>query len=166
MRSVAWRENTLIITGQKFIKALESSGALGVYAPLEGGYEGRYQRRLRAAGYSMLPVTARGLGDVSAYLFDTHGVRPAHLGKKNIERTGAVGARHFVPGVAQQQLDLLPSSSKGLVIWLIEGMILSRQELEFLADLPKSEPNVKVVVELGGDRVFSWQSLADCLVAA
>lgn len=155
-----------IITGKKFIKALESSGALGVYAPLEGGYEGRYQRRLRAAGYGMLHITARGLGDVSAYLFDTHGIRPPHLGKKNIDRDGAVGARYFVPGVAQQQLDLLPASSKGLVIWLLEGMILSREELEFLADLPQLEPRIKVVVEMGGDRVFSWQTLSDCLVAA
>ena len=35
----------LITTGKPFIRDLEQAGALGVYAPLEGGYEGRYQRR-------------------------------------------------------------------------------------------------------------------------
>ncbi|NET52046.1 MAG: NAD(P)H-quinone oxidoreductase subunit N [Merismopedia sp. SIO2A8] len=156
----------MIITGKKFARTLEKNGALGVYAPLEGGYEGRYQRRLRAAGYGMLHITARGLGDVSAYLMDVHGVRPAHLGKKNIGREGAVGARYYVPPIARQQLALLPVNSKGLVIWILEGMILSRQELEFLMELPKIEPKIKVVVEMGGDRVFSWKPLADCLMVA
>ena len=156
----------MIITGKSFTRALETNGALGVYAPLEGGYEGRYQRRLRAAGYGMLHITARGLGDISAYLLDTHGVRPAHLGKKDIEREGAVGYRYFVPPIALQQLGVLPAASKGLVIWLLEGMILSRQELEFLVQLPAMEPRIKVVVELGGDRVFSWKPLTTCLAAA
>ena len=156
----------LIVTGKSFVRALEQNGALGVYAPLEGGYEGRYQRRLRAAGYGMLHITSRGLGDISAYLLDAHGVRPPHLGKKDIERNGAVGARYFVPPLARQQLDILPASSKGLVILLLEGMILSRQELEFLVQLPTIEPRIKVIVELGGDRVFSWKPLTTCLAAA
>ena len=73
----------LLTTGKPFIRDLEQYGALGVYAPLEGGYEGRYQRRLRATGYNVLHITARGLGDLSAYLTGIHGVRPPHLGKKN-----------------------------------------------------------------------------------
>jgi len=156
----------IITTGKAFIQAVETNGALGVYAPLEGGDEGRYQRRLRAAGYGMLHISARGVGDVSAYLLDTHGIRPPHLGKKNIERDAAVGSRYFVPGSARQQLELLPKDSKGLVIWLLEGMILSSQELAFLAELPKIEPRIKVVVELGGDRTFSWQPLSACIAAA
>ena len=72
----------LLTTGKPFIRDLEQYGALGVYAPLEGGYEGRYQRRLRATGYNVLHITARGLGDLSAYLTGIHGVRPPHLGKK------------------------------------------------------------------------------------
>jgi len=71
-----------LTTGKPFIRDLEQYGALGVYAPLEGGYEGRYQRRLRATGYNVLHITARGLGDLSAYLTGIHGVRPPHLGKK------------------------------------------------------------------------------------
>ena len=44
----------LITTGKSFIRALEKAGALGLYMPLEGGSEGRYQRRLRAYGYKRL----------------------------------------------------------------------------------------------------------------
>ena len=72
----------LLTTGKPFIQALEQAGSLGVYAPLEGGYEGRYQRRLRATGYETMHISARGLGDLSAYLTGVHGKRPAHLGKK------------------------------------------------------------------------------------
>ncbi len=70
----------LFTTGKSFIRDLEKSGALGLYVPLEGGFEGRYQRRLRAAGYLTVHITARGLGDLGAYLMGVHGVRPPHLG--------------------------------------------------------------------------------------
>lgn len=72
----------LITTGNTLIRDLEKNGALGVYVPLEGGFEGRYRRRLRAAGYITLHITARGLGDLAAYLTGVHGVRPPHLGQK------------------------------------------------------------------------------------
>jgi len=156
----------LITTGKDFIRALESQGSLGVYVPLEGGHEGRYQRRLRAAGYKVLNLTARGLGDLSSYLLDVHGVRPPHLGKKTTGREGAVGYRYYVPPIAGYQLDALSARSKGLVLWLMEGTILSRQELEFLSALPQQEPKIKVVVELGGDRTFVWKQLKDVLAAA
>ncbi|MEB3360404.1 MAG: NAD(P)H-quinone oxidoreductase subunit N [Synechococcales bacterium] len=156
----------LIVTGKRFAKDLESAGALAVYVPLEGGYEGRYQRRLRAAGYGMLHLASRGLGDVSAYLLDVHGVRPPHLGKKDIGTGAAVGYRYYLPPAATYQLEQLPPQSKGLVIWLLEGMILSRQELEFLTALPQIEPRIKVVVEMGGDRTFRWQPLSQTLAAA
>ncbi|MGJ3254237.1 MAG: NAD(P)H-quinone oxidoreductase subunit N [Elainellaceae cyanobacterium] len=156
----------LITTGKPFIRDLERVGALGVYVPMEGGHEGRYQRRLRATGYEVLHITARGLGDLSAYLLDVHGVRPAHLGKKDIERGAAVGYRYYVPPLAKYQLEQFSSTSKGLAIWLLEGMILSRQELEFLVTLPQSEPKLKVVIEMGGDRQFRWMPLQDILSAA
>ncbi|MDX2215952.1 MAG: NAD(P)H-quinone oxidoreductase subunit N [Oculatellaceae cyanobacterium bins.114] len=156
----------LIITGKQFIRDLESTGALGVYVPLEGGHEGRYQRRLRAAGYGMLHISARGLGDLSSYLLEVHGVRPPHLGKKDIGQGAAVGARYYLPPMALYQLEQLPSTSKGLVIWLLEGIILSRQELEFLANLPKLQSRIKVVVELGGERSFKWQPLQSVLAVA
>lgn len=156
----------LLTTGKSFIRALEQSGALGVYAPLEGGFEGRYQRRLRANGYVSLHITARGLGDVAAYLTGVHGVRPAHLGKKNIGKEAAVGPVHYIPAIASYQLEHLPPKSKGLALWIIEGQILSRQEIEYLANLPKLEPRIKVIVELGGERYFRWQPLIQSVAAA
>jgi NAD(P)H-quinone oxidoreductase subunit N len=149
----------LIANGGKLIRDLEKSGALGFYVPLEGGFEGRYQRRLRAAGYVTVHMSAKGLGDLSSYLTGVHGIRPPHLGKKDI-RT------YFVPPIVNYQLEHMPTHAKGLVLWLIEGHILSREEVEFLALLPTLEPRVKVVLERGGDRVCRWQPLQETLVPA
>ena len=156
----------LIATGNQLLRDLENSGALGVYVPLEGGFEGRYQRRLRAAGYTTLNITARGLGDVAMYLTGVHGVRPPHLGKKSLGTGAAVGYVYYVPPIVNTQLEQLPPKSKGLLLWIIEGNILSRQEVEYLASLPKMEPKVKIVVEMGGDRYFRWMPLKDTLAAA
>ena len=149
----------LITIGNQFVKGLEKEGALGMYVPLEGGFEGRYQRRLRAAGYTTLRITAKGLGDLAAYLTGIHGVRPAHLGKKDI-RT------YFIPPVVNYQLEHLPPKSKGLVLWIIEGNILSREEVEYLTALPSMEPRVKIAVEMGGDRAFRWTPLKNAIAAA
>lgn len=156
----------LITTGKKFIKELEAAGAMGVLIPLEGGHEGRYQRRVRAAGYEVLNITARGLGDLSSYLMNVHGVRPPHLGKKDTSREGAVGYRYYVAPVAKYQLESLPPQAKGLVVWLMEGVVLSQQELQYLITLPGSEPRIKIVAEMGGGREFTWKPLKDFLVAA
>lgn len=156
----------LITTGKAFIRDLEKTGALGTYVPLEGGFEGRYQRRLRAAGYITLSMSARGLGDVGAYLTEVHGVRPPHLGKKTIGNEAAVGMVYYIPPIASYQLEALPPKSKGLVLWIIEGIILSRTEVEYLANLPKQDSRLKVVVEMGGDRVFSWKNLIETVAAA
>ena len=153
----------LITTGNKLIRDLEKSGALGVYVPLEGGFEGRYRRRLRAAGYTTLNMSARGLGDLSAYLTGIHGVRPPHLGKKSVGQGAAVGYVYYLPPIVNSQLEQLPPKSKGLVLWIIDGHILSNQEVEFLANLPVSEPRVKVVVERGGDRYFRYVPLKETL---
>ncbi len=156
----------LIVTGKKFIRDLEKFGALGVYVPLEGGIEGRFQRRVRAAGYQTLNITARGMGDLAAYLTTVHGVRPPHLGKKNITQTAMVGDVYFIPPIASYELETLAADSKGLVLWIMEGHILSRQEKQYLIDLPKSEPKIKVVLEVGGDRYIHWEALESTLVAA
>lgn len=153
----------LFTTGKQLIKDLEKSGALGIYVPPEGGYEGRYRRRLRTQGYVTLHITARGLGDMAAYLTGVHGVRPPHLGKKDIGREAAVGDVYYVPPIVNYQLEQLSPQSKGLVLWIIEGHILSNQEVEFLASLPSLEPRVKVVLERGGDRFFRWMPLRDTL---
>ncbi len=129
----------LITTGSKLIKDLETYKALGMYVPLEGGFEGRYRRRLRAHGYTTYSLTARGLGDLAAYLTGVHGVRPAHLGKKSSGNEAAVGNVYYVPPILNTQLDQLPPKSKGLVLWIIEGHILSSQEIAFLTQLPQQE---------------------------
>lgn len=151
----------LLTTGKPFIKDLESHGTIAVRMPLEGGFEGRYQRRLKAAGYETMNLTARGLGDVSAYLTAIHGVRPPHLGKKSTGSGAAVGYTYFIPPMLTYRLDSLAPKAKGMVLWLIEGHILARQELAYLVSLPTIEPRVKVVVEMGGDRYFSWEPLAN-----
>jgi NAD(P)H-quinone oxidoreductase subunit N len=156
----------LITTGNGFIRNLEKFGALGVYVPLEGGYEGRYLRRLRATGYVALHITARGLGDVAAYLMQVHGVRPPHLGKRSNSSGAAVGDVYYLPPMISSHLAQLPPKSKGLVLWIIEGNILSDQEVEYLMNLPKLEPRVKVVIERGGDRSFRWTPLEKTLLAS
>ncbi|HEY9636119.1 MAG TPA: NAD(P)H-quinone oxidoreductase subunit N [Coleofasciculaceae cyanobacterium] len=153
----------LLTTGNSFIRNLEQTGSLALYAPLEGGFEGRYRRRLRAAGYTTLSLTARGLGDLAAYLTGVHGVRPPHLGKKDMGKGAAVGEIYFIPPVVNYQLEHLPPKSKGLVLWILEGFVLSRQEIEYLTTLTKQEPRVKVAVEMGGDRYFRWTPLKETL---
>ena len=111
----------LITTGGKISRDLETHGALGVYVPLEGGFEGRYRRRLRSRGYVSLMMSARGMGDVSMYLTGVHGVRPPHLGKKSATADPAVGDRVFVPPIIDTQLTNLPPKSKGLLLWIVEG---------------------------------------------
>ena len=151
--------------GNRFVRDLESNGALAVRVPLEGGFEGRYQRRMRAAGYENLHMTARGLGDLSAYLGDVHGVRPPHLGKKSMGQA-AVGDRYFLPPVLGYRLEQIAPGMKGIVLWLIEGHILSSQELAFLTALCASDSRIKVVVELGGDRSFKWFPLKEAVKSA
>jgi NAD(P)H-quinone oxidoreductase subunit N len=146
----------LITTGKPFLQDLKEFGALGLYVPPEGGHEGRYQRRLRTAGYPSLQVSAPGLGDLSAYLTGTHGVRPPHLGKNPIRV-------YFLPPLLTYQLENLSANAKGLVLWLVDGQRLSRQELGYLCTLPSLDPRVKVAVELGGDRAFRWQPLQKIL---
>jgi NAD(P)H-quinone oxidoreductase subunit N len=155
----------LLETGKKFIRDMEKSGALGLYVPPEGGFEGRYQRRLRAAGYTSLSLSARGLGDLAAYLKGVHGVRPPHLGKKDYGE-GSVGPIYYLPPIVDSQLEHLPANSKGLLLWIIDGKVLSRQEIEYLTVLPSLEPRVKVAVEMGSDRSFRWMPLKDALVPA
>ncbi len=154
----------LITTGGQLIKDVEKHGAIAAYVPLEGGFEGRYRRRIRAAGYTSVSITARGLGDVAAYLTGVHGVRPAHLGKKSTGAGAAVGYRYFAPPIVTTHVDNLPPKSKGLLLWIIEGHILSSQELEYLANLPKLEPRVKLVVEVGGERYFRWTPLTNAIL--
>jgi NAD(P)H-quinone oxidoreductase subunit N len=154
---------TLLTTGKQFARDLEKEGALGLYVPPEGGFEGRYIRRLRTFGYVVLPISAPGLGDLASYFTQIHGVRPAHLGKNTSGSTDWGIQVQFLPPIVNYRLENLPPKAKGLVLWLIDGKKLDLQELDYLSVLPSQEPKVKVLIELGGDRQFSWKSLKDCI---
>ena len=147
-----------LIATDKIIKDLEKAGALAMRVPPEGGYEGRYQLRLKNAGYEILSISARGLGDINSYLTEVHGVRPSHLGKTEI-RT------YFIPPAIQFRLNALPAKSKGLVVWMIEGKYLSREELKTLSQIPDRDPRVKIVIEVGSDREVTWQALKQAVTA-
>ncbi|MEY3296912.1 MAG: NAD(P)H-quinone oxidoreductase subunit [Cyanobacteriota bacterium] len=107
----------LLTTGKSFIRDVETHQAIAVRMPLEGGFEGRYERRLKAKGYETMKLTARGLGDIAAYLTDVHGVRPPHLGKKNVGASAAVGYTYFIPPMLTYRLDTMAPKAKGMVLW-------------------------------------------------
>jgi NAD(P)H-quinone oxidoreductase subunit N len=155
----------LLTTGGKFIKDVETHGAVAAYVPLEGGFEGRYRRRMRSKGYESIAITARGLGDLSSYLMGVHGVRPPHLGKKSKTSDACYGSVYYVPPIVTTQLENLSPKAKGLLLWIIEGFVLSSEELNYLANLAKSEPRLKIVVEMGGERYFRWEALQNAIAA-
>jgi NAD(P)H-quinone oxidoreductase subunit N len=145
-----------LIAANGIAQDLEKAGALAMYVPPEGGYEGRYLRRLRNCGYEVISITARGLGDISSYLTGIHGVRPSHLGKSDL-RT------YFIPPIVSYRLSAMPAKAKGLVVWLAEGKYLSHQELSVLAEIPRQDSRVKIVVEVASAREVSWKPLKQIL---
>ena len=152
----------LLLTGRGFRQELERAGALALYAPLEGGAETRLLRRMRAAGYRTQITSARGLGDPEAFLLQQHGVRPPHLGHQSVGRGAAVGEVQM----AAPQLGHLFDGNAPVLLWLLEGQVLSQAELSALLELTRREPRLKIVVELGGARALRWQPLASVLAQA
>jgi NAD(P)H-quinone oxidoreductase subunit N len=68
--------------------------------------------------------------------------------------------------MASPQLGHLFEGNAPVVLWLLEGQVLSQAELASLLDLTRREPRLKIVVELGGARSLRWQPLANVLQAA
>jgi len=161
LRCQAIQVMPLLLSGRGFKQELERCGALAVFAPLEGGAETRLLRRMRAAGYRAQLTSARGLGDPEAYLFSLHGVRPPHLGHQSVGRGAAVGEVQRV----MPQLGALLEGNAPVLLWLLEGQVLSKAELSSLLALTRREPRFKLVVEMGGARELRWQPLEQ-LVAA
>ena len=151
----------LLLSGRGFRQDLERAGALALFVPLEGGAETRLLRRMRAAGYQAQMTSARGLGDPEAFLLQLHGVRPPHLGHQCVGRGAAVGEVQRV----MPQLGALLEGRKPILLWLLEGQVLSSAELASLVALCRKEPRLKMVVEMGGSRTLRWQPLEQ-LVAA
>ena len=48
-----------------------------------------------------------------------------------------------------------------VVLWLLEGQVLSAAEITSLVALCKREPRLKIVVEMGGARELRWKPLAE-----
>lgn len=151
----------LLLSGRGFRQELERAGALAIYAPLEGGAETRLLRRLRAAGYRAQINSARGLGDPEAYLMELHGVRPPHLGHQSVGRGAAVGEVQRV----MPQLGALLDGEAPVVLWLLEGQVLSSAELAALVSLTRREPRLRLVVEMGGSRTLRWHPLEQLVSA-
>ncbi len=149
----------LLLSGQKFRNDLETAGCLAIHTPLEGGSETRLLRRLRAAGYRTQISSVRGLGDPSVFLLNLHGVRPPHLGHQNVGRNGALGE---VQQVIPQANELL-AEDKAVVLWLLEGQVLSRSELLALCDICEKESRLRIIVEMGGARTLKWQAMRNFL---
>lgn len=151
----------LLLTGREFRQDLERAGALALYVPLEGGSETRLLRRLRAAGYQASLLSARGLGDPEAFLTQLHGVRPPHLGHQSVGRGAAVGeVQRAAPLLGPQFATDAP-----VLLWLLEGQVLSSAELAALCGLCRREPRLKIVVEMGGARSLRWQPLQELIPA-
>ena len=149
----------LLISGKSFRKELEAAGCIAINVPLEGGFETRLLRRLRAAGYSTHLASARGLGDPEVFLMQLHGIRPPHLGHESVGRNGALGeVQQVIP-----QLNELLAGNDPVVLWLIEGQVLSRSELLALSNLCQREARLKIVIEMGGARSLKWQPLTALL---
>jgi NAD(P)H-quinone oxidoreductase subunit N len=91
-----------------------------------------------------------------------HGVRPPHLGHQSVGRGAAVGEVQM----AAPQLGHLLDGTAPVLLWLLEGQVLSSAELASLLALTRREPRLKIVVELGGARALRWQPLESVLQAA
>ena len=52
-----------------------------------------------------------------------------------------------------------------ILLWLLEGQVLSEAELASLVQLCRREPRLKLVVEMGGARALRWQPLEQLLSA-
>ena len=115
----------LLLTGEKFHDDLYKYGCLAVFAPLEGGYETRLLRRMRAKGFKTMISSARGLGDPEVFLLKLHGVRPPHLGHQNIGRNGALGE---VQQVIPQAAELFNDNDKKKLLWkeIYENAVIDR----------------------------------------
>jgi len=63
----------------QWLQDVEEHKAIAIYAPHEGGYEGRYLNRLKMQGYYFLDISARGLGDPETTLLKNYPVCPVCL---------------------------------------------------------------------------------------
>ena len=153
----------LLLSGNKFNIDLNKNKCLAIFAPLEGGYETRLLRRMRARGYKTYITSARGLGDPEVFLLKLHGIRPPHLGHQSVGRNGALGEVQQVIPLASE---LFNENDKNKLLWLLEGQVLSESELESLIRICTNDNKLKIVVEMGGSRKLEWKPLKEHIMNA
>ena len=153
----------LLLSGNKFNIDLNKNKCLAIFAPLEGGYETRLLRRMRARGYKTYITSARGLGDPEVFLLKLHGIRPPHLGHQSVGRNGALGEVQQVIPLASE---LFNENDKNKLLWLLEGQVLSESELESLIRICTTDNKLKIVVEMGGSRKLEWKPLKEHIMNA
>ena len=151
----------LLLSGRKFYEDLFNHKCLAILSPLEGGYETRLLRRMRAKGFKTYITSARGLGDPEVFLLQLHGIRPPHLGHQSIGKNGALGE---VQRVIPQTCELFNENDKNKLLWLLEGQVLSQSELESLLKMCTEDNKLKIVVEMGGSRKLEWQALVNYIM--
>ena len=151
----------LLLTGKKFHNDLKNNKCLAIFAPLEGGYETRLLRRMRAKGYKTYITSARGLGDPEVFLMKLHGIRPPHLGHQSVGKSSALGE---VQQVIPQASELFNENDKNKLLWLLEGQVLSQDELESLMSICTKDNRLEIVIEMGGSRKLEWRPLNDYIL--
>jgi NAD(P)H-quinone oxidoreductase subunit N len=57
------------------------------------------------------------------------------------------------------QLGALLEGTAPILLWLIEGQVLSAAERAALIGLTRREPRLRIVVEMGGARALRWLPL-------
>ena len=151
----------LLLTGKKFHNDLSQNKCLAMFTPLEGGYETRLLRRMRAKGFKTYITSARGLGDPEVFLLKLHGIRPPHLGHQSVGRNGALGE---VQQVIPQASELFSEDDNHKLLWLLEGQVLSQSELESLLKICTTDNKLKIVIEMGGSRKLEWKPLDEYIL--
>ncbi len=146
----------LLLTGKKFHNDLKTNKCIAIFAPLEGGYETRLLRRMRAKGFKTFITSARGLGDPEVFLLQLHGVRPPHLGHQSVGRNGALGE---VQQVIPQASELFNENDKNKLLWLLVLKIDDQKNLLVVKGSVPGKPgtivNIKpnnVVGKKGGEK--------------
>ena len=98
-------------------------------------------------------------GILRSFCFKNTEFAPPHLGHQSVGRGAAVGeVQEVMPLLGEAML-----GDKPVVLWLLEGQVLSRSELLALCDLCRRETRLKVVVEMGGARSLRWQPMEKLL---
>ena len=66
--------------------------------------------------------------------------------------------------IIPQASELFNENDKDKLLWLLEGQVLSKSELESLIRICTAENKLKIVIEMGGSRKLEWKPLSDYIL--